>query len=194
VLIAASTGARNSVAFEAVVEPHVKPNRKKKSTPKQKDVSLSSLNGKKGNQLIHVPLRHLAITKLATELSRLLNWNLDFSSYTAMYHNSMLPFHADSPAIGEKFIIIKLSEDSIPVNFDVNHIKETKYHGAQFIFVPKPWSLYIVEDHLRFAAHKVESDKSRSVLRLGYGKLSKKDWFDKTHCNTDCTCFHKENK
>ena len=204
VLIAASTRAAKGVAFQAVVNPPVnstsnatkkRKKKKKKSAenPKQRDVSLSSLAGKVRNNQIKVPLRHLAITKLANELAKLLDWKLDFTSYTAMYHNTSVPFHADSPAIGEKFIIIKLSEDSIPVEFDPNHIEENLRGDLcdLFTFVPKPWSLYVVEDHLRFAAHKVESNECRAVLRLGYGNLDGKQWFANTVCDDICKCWHK---
>ena len=200
VLKAAGTHVTDQIAFQAAVNPVVnkkeKSKRRKQSEVnlKQRNISLSSLAGKIGNQFIQVPLMHLPITKLANELAKLLKWNLEFTSYTAMYHNDRLDFHADSPHIGEKFIIIKLSEDYIPVEFDPNHIKDEDLRGDKFVFVPKPWSLYVVEDHLRFAAHKVESKKYRAVLRLGYGNMSVSEWHNKTNCDGDCTCWYKKPK
>ena len=192
VLNAANTQAAKGVAFQAESTSKSKESKTKTVVnPKQRQVSLSSLTGKHGNQRITVPLQHLVITKLGNELAKLLDWKLDFTSYTAMYHNTNLPFHADSPHIGEKFIIIKLSEDSIPVEFDPNHIEDTNRRGDRFTFVPKPWSLYVVEDHLRFAAHKVESKEYRAVLRLGYGKLSTEEWYSKTNCDDYCSCWPK---
>jgi hypothetical protein len=197
-LIASLTGGKD-VAFHSVhgsSKKKSKPSLKKKKKKKQnkniqapQNVSLNMLANQHGFYLIPFPLEKLAIVKFANMLATLLGWTEKFVSYTAMCHSKNVPQHADDHTIGRKFIIVKMSQKSVPVTFYTNHAKDYNGRTTKFVFAPEPWSIYVVDDHPRFFAHEILSQNHRCVLRLGYGEFTREEWKSKTVCSKDCACY-----
>jgi hypothetical protein len=191
-LIASLTGGKDVAFHCAHGSKKKKPGKKKKPNKKKltpQNVSLKMLANQHGSHPIRFPLEKLAIVKFANRLATLLCWKEKFVSYTAMSHSTDLPQHADDHTIGRKFIIVKMSHKSVPVTFYTNHAKDYNEPATKFVFTPEPWSIYVVDDHLRFFAHEILSQNHRCVLRLGYGKFSEEEWKMKTVCSEACACY-----
>ena len=115
--------------------------------------------------------------------------DLPFISYSAMYHDRDLPWHADDNDVGQCFFIVKLGPTAHDVSFAMQHAKDAKSHNT-LTFKAQGFSIYFLPpDHnLRYAAHKVDCKEHRAVLRLGFGVLSKKDWEKKVAHFVGCHC------
>jgi hypothetical protein len=81
-----------------------------------------------------------------------------FVSYSAMYHNSRVDWHADDWRVGQCFAIVKFGPTAHDVKFAMQHAKDAN-SKKRLVFGAQGSSIYFLppdQPNLRYAAHMVD--------------------------------------
>ena len=152
------------------------------------------LRQRHGDQSMHeFPKGESPIGRFAALLQQAMGINnLPLVSYSAMYHNLPVNWHADDWGVGQCFAIVKIGPTAHDVSFAMQHAKNAN-SKEKLVFRAQGSSIYFLppdQPNLRYAAHMVDCTEGRAVLRLGFGVLKKSTWNENVAHFNGCHCIN----